>query len=159
MSLLAFTFVHILLEIPISRLNFLKLLLRFEHIKTFTEEHSMLDLAPTFGLLGTMIKQQASIYLFVISQVIFYFPHPFTIFFFIFFFSPLPSSRVSATQASARPSLLCVRLTRQSLQDQKFLLLQKQASTAKTASRSRLFTISVNACFLQCVLYYCLFFI
>jgi hypothetical protein len=67
MSLLAFTFVLILLEIPISRLNFLKLLLRFEHIKTFTEEHSMLDLAPTFGLLGTMIKQQASIYLFVIS--------------------------------------------------------------------------------------------
>lgn len=58
----------------------------FEHIKTFTEEHSMLDLAPTFGLLGTMIKQQPSIYLFVISQVFFYFPHPFTIFFFIYLF-------------------------------------------------------------------------
>ena len=48
--------------------------------------------------------------------------------FIYFYFSPLPSSRVSATQTSARPSLLCVRLTRQSLQDQKSLLLQKQAS-------------------------------
>lgn len=147
MSLLAFTFVLILLEIPISRLNFLKLLLRFEHIKTFTEEHSMLDLAPTFGLLGTMIKQQASIYLFVISLKSFSIFHILLQFFslfiylFIFYFFPLPSSRVSATQASARPSLLCVRLTRRSLQDQKFLPLQKQASTAKTASRSRLFTI------------------
>jgi hypothetical protein len=62
-----------------------KTFIKIRAYKNITEEHSMLHLAPTFGLLGTMIKQQASIYLFVISQVIFYFPHPFTMFFFIFF--------------------------------------------------------------------------